>query len=314
MRDLLRRRLIFFGGKGGVGKTTCASAFAMWAAAQGKRTLIVSTDPAHSTADAFAIPIGPTEREIMPNLWGLEIDPELEAHRYIDQVKENLKQVVTPTFFGEIERQVDIAQVSPGAEEAALFDRLVTVIDEAQQRYDLVVFDTAPTGHTLRLLSLPELMSAWIDGMIKRREKVHTLNQMWKTGDSPPEDPSEDPVYRILSERRRKFAVARRVLLEPASTGFIFVMNPEKLPILETKKAVQVLERYKIPISGLIVNRVLPEAPEGIFLQRRKEQEREYLAEIEREFGRYHRYYVPMLDHDVRGVETLRRIASFLMP
>lgn len=314
MRDLLRRRLLFFGGKGGVGKTTCASAFAIWAAAQGRRTLIVSTDPAHSTADAFAIPIGPEEREIMPNLWGLEIDPELEANRYIDQVKQNLKQVVTPTFFGEIERQVDIAQVSPGAEEAALFDRLVTIIDEAQQRYDLVIFDTAPTGHTLRLLSLPELMSAWIDGMIKRREKVHTLNQMWKTGDGPPEDASEDPVYRILAERRRKFAVARRVLLEPASTGFVFVMIPEKLPILETEKAVQVLERYKIPISGLVVNRVLPEAPEGAFLQRRKEQELEYLAEIQRKFGRYERSYVPMLDHDVRGVETLRRIASFLIP
>lgn len=313
MRDLLQRRLLFFGGKGGVGKTTCAAAFATYAASQGKRTLIVSTDPAHSTADAFALPIGPEVRQLLPNLWGLEIDPEVEAARYIGRVKENLVQVVSPAFFHEIERQVDVAQVSPGAEEAALFDRLVTVIDEAEREYDLVVFDTAPTGHTLRLLSLPELMTAWVDGMIQRREKVHSLNQMWRTESGPPEDVNADPVYQVLMERRRKFAVARRMLLERTSTAFVFVMIPEKLPILETKKAVQVMERYRIPIAGIIVNRVLPEAPEGSFLQRRKEQEREYLAEIEREFRAYRRQYVPMLERDVRGVETLREIMGHLV-
>ncbi|MFZ5816693.1 MAG: ArsA family ATPase [Bacillota bacterium] len=313
MRDLLQRRLLFFGGKGGVGKTTCAAAFATYAASQGRRTLIVSTDPAHSTADAFALPIGPEVRQILPNLWGLEIDPEAEASRYISQVKQNLSTVVSPAFFHEIERQIEVAQVSPGAEEAALFDRLVTVIDEAEGTYDLVVFDTAPTGHTLRLLSLPELMTAWVEGMIKRREKVHTLNQMWRTEEGPPEDVEEDPVYRILMERRRKFAVARRLLLDRPTTAFVFVMNPEKLPILETQKAVKVLEQYKIPIGGIIVNRVLPENPEGSFLQRRKEQEREYLAEIEREFRSYRRQYIPMLDRDVRGVETLREIIQHLV-
>ena len=312
MRDLLQRRFVFFGGKGGVGKTTSAAAFATYAASQGKRTLIVSTDPAHSTADAFAIPIGPEVRQILPNLWGLEIDPEVEAAQYISQVKKNLVQVVSPAFFHEIERQVDVAQVSPGAEEAALFDRLVTVIDEAERSYDLVVFDTAPTGHTLRLLSLPELMTAWVDGMIKRREKVHTLNQMWQTKEGPSEEVQNDPVYQILMERRRKFAVARRMLLDRTTTAFVFVMNPEKLPILETKKAVQVMERYKIPIAGIIVNRVLPENPEGAFLQRRKEQERVYLAEIEQEFRSYRRHYVPMLERDVRGVDTLREIMGYL--
>lgn len=312
MRDLLQRKLVFFGGKGGVGKTTCASAFALEAAARGKRTLIVSTDPAHSTADAFGLPIGPEEREILPGLWALEINPEREAQAYINQVKQNLKEVVTAAYFSEIERQVDIAQVSPGAEEAALFDRLVTVIDQAEERYDLVVFDTAPTGHTLRLLSLPELMSAWVDGMVKRRQKTHTLNQMWKTDESKSDDLESDPVYRILMERRRKFAMARRILLERESTAFIFVLIPERLPILETKMAVAMLERYKIPIAGLVVNRVLPDDPEGAFLRRRKEQERTYLHEIEQTFRPFRRQYVPMLDQDVTGVGTLRLIAGHL--
>jgi arsenite/tail-anchored protein-transporting ATPase len=312
MQELLRKQLVFFGGKGGVGKTTCAAAFALNAAEQGRQTLIVSTDPAHSTADAFEIPIGPAVRQILPNLWGLEIDPEKEAEAYIEQVKANLKEVVSPAFFGEIQRQVEIAQVSPGAEEAALFDRLVTVIDEAQREYDLVVFDTAPTGHTLRLLSLPELMTAWVDGMVKRRETAHQLNQMWKT-DGQESRLEDDPVYRVLAERRRKFAVARRLLLDRGTTSFVFVLIPEKLPILETRKAVDVLGKHKIPIAGLVVNRVLPEAPEGSFLLRRKEQERLYLAEIEREFRALHRQYVPMLDQDVRGVETLRTVAGYLM-
>jgi arsenite-transporting ATPase len=313
MQDLLRRKLVFFGGKGGVGKTTCAAAFAAHAAANGKKTLIVSTDPAHSTADAFDLPIGSKERQILPNLWGLEIDPEVEAASYIDQVKANLKEVISPAFFGEIQRQVEIAQVSPGAEEAALFDRLVTVIDEAQHQYDLVVLDTAPTGHTLRLLSLPELMSAWVDGMVSRREKAHALKQIWKTDESSSDDPMTDPVYRVLMERRRKFAIARRLLLEPYHTAFVFVLNAEKLPILETKRAVQLLGRYKIPIGGIVVNRVLPDDPEGGFLQRRKEQERQYLTEIEQEFGRYRRQYVPMMDQDVRGVACLKQIATFLI-
>lgn len=313
MRDLLGRKLIFFGGKGGVGKTTCAAAFAAHAAAQGQRTLIVSTDPAHSTADAFAMDIGSEERQLFPHLWGLEIDPEREATAYIDQVKANLREVVSPAYFGEIERQVEIAQVSPGAEEAALFDKLVTVIDEAEDRYDLVVFDTAPTGHTLRLLSLPELMSAWVDGMIRRRETTHTLNQMWKTDSTATDDPSTDPVYRVLMERRRKFAMARRLLLERETTAFVFVLIPEKLPILETQRAVKILNQYRLPVAGLVVNRVLPDVPEGGFLQRRKEQEREYLSEIDREFGHLPRRYVPLLDRDVRGLESLRQIAEYLM-
>lgn len=313
LRDLLSRRFLFFGGKGGVGKTTCAAAFAVFAAAQGKRTLIVSTDPAHSTADIFDLQIGPKERQILPNLWGLEIDPEREAEVYIDQVKANLREVVTPAFFGEIQRQVEVAQVSPGAEEAALFDRLVAVIDAAEAQYDLVVFDTAPTGHTLRLLSLPELMSAWVDGMVKRRQTVHTLHKMWKTDPNETDDLNDDPIYRVLMERRRKFAVARRVLLDRQATAFVFVLIPEKLPILETKKAIQVLERYKVPVAGLAVNRVLPESVEGAFLQRRKEQEQEYLAEIGREFRAYRRLYIPMLERDVRGVETLRRIGDFMI-
>lgn len=195
-----------------------------------------------------------------------------------------------------------------------MFDRIVSVIDEGEAKYDLVVFDTAPTGHTLRLLSLPELMSAWVDGMIKRRETVQTLNQMWKTDDQASDDPATDPIYRVLMERRRKFSMARRLLLEHHNTTFVFVLIPEKMPILETQRAVQVLERYRIPIAALIVNRVLPEIPEGAFLQRRKEQEREYLTEINDEFGRFARYYVPMLDHDVRGLDSLRKIADYLVP
>ncbi len=310
---LLERRILFFGGKGGVGKTTSASAMALWASRQGRKVLLVSTDPAHSTADIFDCEIGPEEREIAPNLTALEIDPDRESEHYIQTVKENLRQVVSLAFREEVEKHVEMARLAPGAEEAALFDRITTILDTAADRYDLVVFDTAPTGHTLRLLTLPQLMSAWMDGMIRRREKSNELHAVWKgMGGERPADPDDDPVARTLKERRRKLAKAGRLLKDTATTAFVLVLIPEKLPILETAKALQVLEHHGVPVGGMVVNRVLPEEPEGAFLQRRKAQEAEYLAEIRERFGRYRPIYVPMLDRDVRGMESLTRIGDYL--
>lgn len=234
MHNLLKKRILFFGGKGGVGKSTSASATALYASKQGKKTLLVSTDPAHNTGDIFNQEIGRQEKELAPNLFALEIDPHYESHQYINRVKDNIREIVQPHMMEEIHKQIDIAHAAPGADEAALFDRIVEIIEEGQTRYDLIIFDTAPTGHTLRLLSLPELMGVWIDGMLQRRKKANELHRMW-LGEN--EDQEKDPIFEILTRRKNKFARAREVLLNPEQTAFIFVLNPEKLPILETEKA-----------------------------------------------------------------------------
>lgn len=309
MKQYLDKKVLFFGGKGGVGKTTAASAFALGAAREGRKTLLVSTDPAHNTGDIFDQPIGGKEKQITDKLWALEIDPHRESHRYIDQVKENIRQVVSPKMMDEIHRQIDIASVSPGAEEAALFDRLVEIIRDGQKVYDLIVFDTAPTGHTIRLLSLPELMGAWIDGMLQRRQKTNEMHSWLSDGEEPP----ADPIYQVLHQRKQKFAEARKVMLDPELTSFIFVMIPERLPMVETRKAIAMLQKHGIPTETVIVNRILPNEVNDPFFRKRKEQEQQYLKQIEEMFRNQKLHYIPMLEHDVHGLASLQKMAHYLI-
>jgi arsenite-transporting ATPase len=148
MRTLLDRRVLFVGGKGGVGKTTCASALALAAADSDKRCLLVSTDPAHSLGDIFGRAIGEKETALTPNLTGIEIDPDIEANRHIETVKTNMRGLVRPELYGEVGRQMDLARFAPGAVEAALLERVADLIADGLERFDLVIFDTAPTGLT----------------------------------------------------------------------------------------------------------------------------------------------------------------------
>jgi arsenite-transporting ATPase len=295
-----------------VGKTTLAAASALGLAARGRRTLLVSTDPAHSTGDILQVELGPEPRAVVADFFAMEIDPAVEVDRYIESVKRRISESVAPRLLDEVERQVDIARVSPGAEEAALFERFTRIIEAKAERFERIVFDTAPTGQTLRLLSLPELMSTWIGGLIGRRKKVNAMGRMWRNvaGSSTPERSGEDPVLRALEERRARFHRARQALTDARMTAFAFVLIPERLPIWETEKAVGALSKYGIPVGAMFVNQVLPAEPVEAFLIRRKEREAEHLARIERVLGDWPIVRVPLLDRDPVGVDALRALAE----
>jgi arsenite-transporting ATPase len=313
--ELLRRPVLFVGGKGGVGKTTIASAVALRSADRGDRTLLVSTDAAHSTGDILDQPLSGEPQQVVDNLWAAEIDPEREADAYIADVKARVADTAPPRLAGEVERQIDIARVSPGAEEAALFDRFTRILDGESEHYDRIVFDTAPTGHTLRLLSLPETMTAWITGLIAHRQKVNILGRMWRNvagSGAGSHSEREDPVLQVLDERKQRFERARTLVSDPQRTAFAFVVIPERLPILETAKAVGALDKYRIPVGGVFVNRVLPGDAEGAFLHRRRERERKYLDEIAAKFADHPIRHVPLLDADVVGVPALRALGERL--
>jgi len=366
------RKLLFVGGKGGVGKTTCAAALALGLANEQRRVLLVSTDPAHSLADLFDRRIGNRETRLRPGLRALEIDPDAEVKRYLERVKTNMRRFVRPAMYPEIERQMELTRQAPGAVEAALMQRMAELMDTGPDRHDTVIFDTAPTGHTLRLLALPEIMAAWTDGLLRQRERSDSLGRALgrlarrrdareqsgeerkgpgargasgdehtgpeptgvsgdeHTGPEPtgasgdelswidrPEDGPGDErareIREILLERRRSFTTARRLLVDEAVTALFLVLVPEKLPVLETEKAVQALRRHGVPLAGLVVNRVLPDRPLGDFLESRREQQSVYLERIDRLFAELPRVRVPLLPRDVEGDEGLEQVARHLL-
>jgi len=327
--DLGRQRIVFVGGKGGVGKTTTAAALAIGFADAGERCLLVSTDPAHSLGDIFGTRIGNRERSLLPNLFALEIDPEEQVDRYLASVKRTMREFVRPEMYAEVDRQMSLNRLSPGAVEAAMMERMAEVMIDGEGSYDRIVFDTAPTGHTLRLLELPEIMAAWTDGLLRHRDQSDTLTRAMRRlrgggrrGEDlsfldPVEDDREDErsrrIREVLLERRRKFHRVKHFLLDAGTSAFVLVLIPERLPILETRKALDALERFEVPVTGMVVNRVLPKTPLGDFLEQRRGQEARYFEDIDRLFRGVPRVEVELQPQDVHGVEALRGIGRVLL-
>lgn len=302
MRDLFDRQVLFFGGKGGVGKTTCASAAALTASRRGKRVLLVSTDPAHSTSDIFERAIGPEPMELMPSLYAMEIDALTETTKYVSAVKANIASLFGHTILNEASRQIDLAATMPGAEEVALFDRVGGLIRGEDPRFDLIVFDTAPTGHTLRLIRMPELMEAWIKALSRSRRAMLGVD----------EDSREDPIMISLGDRLGRLRELRARLVSGRTTGFVLVLIPERLPIEETARSISRLDEAGVRVSVVIVNRVLPDSSTDAFLSARRRQEDVYLTEIARRFSSHSIVRVPQLESDVYGLSSLNRISSML--
>lgn len=299
--------IIFVGGKGGVGKSTSAAALAYKSSLDSKKVLLVSTDPAHNLSDIFNTTIGGEISRVTGMLSAIEIDPEKETNLYINGVKENLKGLVKSKMVEEVHRQIDTAKSSPGAEEAALFDKLVSIILEESENYDTIIVDTAPTGHTIRLLSLPELMGVWMKGMLDRRKKTNeNYSELLNDG-----DPIDDPIYNVLKERQDRFSRVRGILLDPEQTSFVFVLNPEKLPILETEKALNLLDTFHLHVKTLIVNKILPETDDSEFFSKRKKQEAYYLRKIDNIFTKQTIVSVPFFSDDITSEKELKQFSTY---
>ena len=307
MASLLDRSVVFFGGKGGVGKTTCSSAFALAASRAGRRVLLVSTDPAHSTSDIFERKIGSSEQQLHPNLAAIEIDADQESTRYVGQVKRDIERMFSPAVVRQAHRQIEMAAASPGLAEVALLDRMIDLIVEREGVYDLIVFDTAPTGHTLQLLRMPDAMTTWIQALVKHRRALLEIDM----GDERPA-PESDPVLVALERRHQRLTMLRARVTDRARTSFVLVTIPERLAIEETARAADLLGDTSVHLAGLVVNRVLPDGLEGEFYAARKAQEREYLAEIERRFKTLHRITVRQLPRDVYGLDSLAAVSQQL--
>ncbi|SIR57683.1 ArsA family ATPase [Natronorubrum thiooxidans] len=280
----------FFGGKGGVGKTTVSSAYALECAEAGLETLVVSTDPAHSTADVFDQEFGDEPRSVegYDGLSAMEIDPEQEVQDHLQDLRRQLNSQLSAAMVNEVDIQLEMAHQTPGAYEAALFDRFVDVMRNADP-YDRVVFDTSPTGSTLRLLALPELLERWIERLMDKRERSIDLFEKAAIGNQEPRRVMEgDPILARLQGRKERFEFASNVLREDAA--FYLVLNPDELSIRETSRSLETLSDADLPVRGLVVNRLTPE-PEpheegrgATYLRDRVDTERDRLEYIEETF------------------------------
>jgi arsenite/tail-anchored protein-transporting ATPase len=303
------RPLTFVGGKGGVGKTTVAAALATAAARRGERTLLVSTDPAHSTSDLLGTALGDEPRRVADHLDVVEIDAARHADAYVERVRRDAHRVVAPEVRDTVDRHLDLAKRGAGTLEAATLDRLADLVALCPATYDQVVIDTAPTGHTLRLLAMPELLTGWVQGLVRQRERVHGVDRMLRNllGDDVR---SEDPVITRLRTQRDRLSTLRDRLRGEAVVHLVLL--PERLPIEETARALGALGAGGIEVGALVVNRVLPEAAEGSYMAARRAQQRVYLDELDVRFRKHPRVRVTQLDRDVADGASLARIREQL--
>jgi arsenite-transporting ATPase len=190
----------------------------------------------------------------------------------------------------------------PGAEEVALFDRMGGLIRGEDTRFDLVIFDTAPTGHTLRLVRMPELMDAWIRALTRSRRAMLGVEG----------EDQDDPILVSLRERFDRLQALRGRLMSGRTTAFVLVLIPERLPIEETSRALAQLDEMGVKVGGLVVNRILPGESGDTFLRARRSQERVYLDEIEQRFAARARILLPQYPRDVYGLARLAPIANVL--
>ncbi len=279
-------KFIFFSGKGGVGKSTMSCATALWLARRGYKTLIVTTDPAPNLTDIFGQPIGHHITAIanVPNLEAIEINPDAASREYRDRMISPLKGIIDQKNLDSMMEQLK----SPCVDEVAAFDSFIAFMDDPH--YDAVVFDTAPTGHTIRLLELP---SGWSTELDK--------------GGSTCIGPSSS-----LQGAKVKYKKAIGYLQDGEKTSFIFVLKPERSSITETYRSMEELSKLGIKTSTLIINGVLPaEAATDAFFRKKKAEEDIMLEEIKRDFVLNELQY-PLQDTEINGLDPLQSVASYL--
>jgi arsenite-transporting ATPase len=311
-------RYLFFGGKGGVGKTVVAAGAAQYFAAKGKKTIISSTNPVHSLSSVFKVDIwGKGVQQLSENLYAVEFDISKTVEKYKAEMKEKLlafiKTADIPVDPGPF---LDIATTNPAFEEAAMFDDMVNLIIE--NKFDIYVFDTAPVAHTYRLLGLSKVYDLWLKRLIKSREEALSLRaKLSFRREKVVEEIKKDPVLQSALETRRRTEEAKKILTDSDKTAFFFVTLPLALPIAVIERFITWVKAFDIPVGGVVVNGVLPktlfkdENLSSYVANKLKEQEG-YLETINRKFPGLVRAYIPLYETEVIGLEMVSRVASAL--
>jgi len=306
-------KYIFFGGKGGVGKTVMAGTAALWFAKQGRKTLLASTNPVHSLTGLLdqnvfgkATPVNGVS-----NLHAYEIDTKDTIEKSKKEIREKIEWFLK---FADIKTKADefveSATMNPAFEESAMFENMIDLMFE--DKYEVYVFDTAPTANARRLLGMSSVYSLWVNKMMQSREEAKSLRELLSYSKKKEQ---KDPLMDYLLSFRSRMANAKDLLTDVSKTAFFFVTLPEALPIAVIKRFINWFHDFGIPVGGVIVNMVIDknsldqDSPE--FVLNRVAMQQGYMEEIEKSFTDV-RSVLPLLETEVRGVPMLQRVAKLL--
>ncbi|MBI5351733.1 MAG: ArsA family ATPase [Chloroflexi bacterium] len=306
-------RFIFFGGKGGVGKTALAGATAIWLAKQGKRVMLASTNPVHSLSGLLGQNVFGQHTAVngVPNLWAYEIDTKDTIERSKQEIREKVQWFLK---FADIstkaEEFVESATMNPAFEESAMFENMVDLM--LKNEYDIYVFDTAPTANARRLLGMSKVYGLWVGKMLKSREEARSLRELL----SFTKKKEKDPLMDYLVGFRDRMEQARKLLTDKALTAFFFVTLPEALPIAVITRFIGWFHDFGIPVGGVVVNMIIDhrqvndKSPE--FVINRVAMQDGYMEEVWEKFPGMVRALLPLYESDVRGLPTLSLMADNL--
>jgi len=325
IEQLATQPIIFVGGKGGVGKTTTAAALASYYASQQKKTLIVSTDPAHSLGDVLNIRLSNEKTAVTPYLDAIELNPDIIVDAHFAQVERTISAYANPDMMPKIREHLRLSKSAPGAQEAAMLESMCQhLVSAADANYEHIIFDTAPTGHTLRLLVLPEMMGAWTDGLLaqqRRQAKLRSVanhldshNQKSNQKDIDNDVPNPfaanktdrwEQAVSVLEKRKALFRQAGILLHDRSQTAIVLVMTADVLPLAETKRAIEQLEDSKLMPAAIVVNQLITPIQADEFWQHRAERQQQLMHDIEKIFTNYPLYPIYLQKTDVRGTGAL---------
>jgi arsenite/tail-anchored protein-transporting ATPase len=306
-------KYIFFGGKGGVGKTVMAGVTALWSAGQGKRTILASTNPVHSLSGLLGQDVfgKHTTVQDVENLWAYEIDTQQTIERSKRDIRDKIQWFLK---FAEISTKADefveSATMNPAFEESAMFENMIELM--LKDEYDAYVFDTAPTANARRLLGMSKVYSLWVSKMVKSREEARSLREML----SFTKKKETDPLMEYLVSFRERMESARVLLTDPEKTAFFFVTLPEALPIAVITRFINWFQDFGIPVGGVVVNMRIDREVVGDkraeFVLNRMAMQDEHMETIWEKFDGQVRAIVPLFETEIRGVDMLRRTADRL--
>jgi len=311
LREHSQLKYVFFGGKGGVGKTAMAGAAALWLAGTGKRTLLASTNPVHSLSGLLQKSVFGAPTPVVENLWAYEIDTKETIERSKREIREKIQWFLK---FADISTKADdfveTATMNPAFEESAMFENMVDLM--LKDDYDVFVFDTAPTANARRLLGMSKVYSLWVDKMLKSREEARTLREML----SFTKKKEDDPLLDYLLQFRQRMGQVRVRLTDHEKTAFFFITLPEALPIAVITRFIGWFQDFGIPIGGVVVNMLLDRKALGDrvpdFVRNRVEMQEEHMKTIWEKFNGSVRALIPLFDQEVRGIAMLRQAGTAL--